>query len=49
MRITFAEMPKGLQVILSMPVEARYEDSVTLALDLKKCLEWALRPDIQHV
>jgi hypothetical protein len=49
MRIAFAEMPKGLQVILSVPVEARYEDSVTLALDLEKRLEWALRPDVQHV
>jgi hypothetical protein len=32
-----------------VPVETRYEDSVTLALDLEKRLERALRPDVQHV
>jgi hypothetical protein len=49
MRIAFAEMLKALQVILSEPVEARYEDGVALALDLEKRVEWALRPDVQHI
>jgi hypothetical protein len=42
-------MSKRLQVILSVAVEARYEDRVTLALDLEKRLEWTLGPEVQHV